>query len=52
MPDTRKHPTAFTEATLAYPGAISSNVKYLLFENEQLAKNLQVARKEAEKSRE
>ena len=49
--DTRKHPTTLTKAILAYAGATSSNVKFLLVENQQMEKNLQVVRKEAEKLR-
>jgi len=38
--DTRNHPTALDEAILSYGGEKSSNVKYLMDENEKLAKNL------------
>jgi len=50
VPDTRKHPTALDETTLAYVGARSSNAKYLLAENEQMTKLLQVGMQEAEQS--
>ena len=51
-PDTRKHLATLAEATLAYVGATSSNIKYLLVENEQLTKNLQAARQGEKQSRE
>lgn len=50
--DTRKHPNAIVEASLSYARSTSSNVKYLMTENEQLAKNLQATRKEAKQLQE
>lgn len=50
MPDVRKHPVAMVDATMAYGRATSSNVKFLLAENEQIAKNLQAARQKAKQS--
>jgi len=52
LSDTRKHPNSLANASLAYTGAIISNVEFLFIDNEQLAKNLQAARKEAEQLRE
>lgn len=49
MSETRKHPASLVEDILAYARETSSNVKYLMFENEQLEKNMHVAKKEAEK---
>ena len=45
--DTRQHPTALAEAGLAYARETSSNVKFLLAENEKIANNLKVVRKHA-----
>lgn len=38
--DVRKHPTSMADATFSYAGATSSNVKFVLVENEQMTKNL------------
>lgn len=38
--DTRKHPTAISQDSLAYAGATNSNVQYLIVKNEKLEKNL------------
>lgn len=48
--NTRQHPTALTEANLAYAGETTSNVKYAMAKNEQMTKNLYASRKEAENS--
>jgi len=45
--DVKKHLVSMVDATLGYAGAMSTNVKFLLAENEQMEKNLQVARKKA-----
>ena len=50
--DTSKHPTTLVEAILAYVGATSLNLKYLMTENDQLANSLQDARKEVEQLKE
>ena len=42
--DVRKRPSTMTNATMAYARATSSNVKFLLAENKQMAKNLQATR--------
>lgn len=49
--DTKKHPTVLAESSLAYVWATHTNIKYLMTENEQLTKNLQVVRQEVEKIR-
>jgi len=48
VPYIKKHPVSLVDAILAYAGETSSNVKFLLAKNEQLAKNLQASRKEVE----
>ena len=45
--DVRMNLVTIVDATLAYARAMSSNVKFLLAENEKIAKNLQVAKKKA-----
>jgi len=42
--DTKKYPTSLVEASLTYAGATSSNVKFMLAENEKMAKNLEDVR--------
>ena len=50
VPYVRKHTVAMADATMAYVGATSSNVKFMLEENEHIPKNFQVARQKSEKS--
>lgn len=40
VPDVKEHQVSLADATLAYVGATSSNVNFMLPENEQMAKNL------------
>lgn len=47
--DVKKNLVSIEDATLAYAKP-SSNVKFLLAENEKMAKNLQVAREKAKQS--
>lgn len=47
--DTRKCIASLAERRFTYAGETSSNVKYLMTENEKLEKDLQATRKEAEK---
>jgi len=42
--DVRNHPITIVNATMTYVGATSSNVKFMLAKNEQMAKNLQAGR--------
>lgn len=49
--DTRRDPEAIASTNLAFAGAVKSNTQCLMAENKQLAKNLQVARKEVEQLR-
>lgn len=44
MSDTKKHPTTISNTRMAYVGATSSNVKFLLAENEKLEKKLLLSR--------
>ena len=46
----RNHLVAMVDATMAYERATSSNSKFLLAENEHMAKNLQASRQKVEKS--
>lgn len=47
----RNHPVVVVDSNLAYAGITSSNSKFLLDENEKMARNLQEAKQEAKKSR-
>ncbi len=42
--DVRKHPYALVDATKAYAKATNSSVRFLIAENERMAKELQVAK--------
>ena len=44
MTDIHKHPTTLADATRVYVEATSSSVRFLIAENERMAKELQVAK--------
>ena len=46
--DVHKHPTALADATRAYVEATSSSVRFLIAENERMAKELQTTKQGGE----
>jgi len=48
--DVQRNPPSLVEATKAYAKAMSSSVKFLVAENEHMAKELQATREREEKS--
>jgi len=44
MSDVHRHPAMLTDATKSYAKATSSTVRFLIAENERMAKELQVAK--------
>ena len=48
MFDVHKHPTILADATRAYVKATSSSVRFLIAENERMAKELQTAKQGGE----
>ncbi len=45
MIDVRKHPVSFADATRVYAESTSSSLDFLIAKNEQIVKELQVAKK-------
>lgn len=45
MSDIRKHPTTLDNASIVYAKDTSSSIRFLIAEKEQMAKELQTARK-------